>query len=122
MNPNAATDLRKLTIMLENCDIIADIIERTGGDEDAFLEDKVYQASAAFCLQRIGQMAKELSPELTSAYMDHKYWKNIKGTRDIMAHQYHNVQQEFQWNTITDDIPPLRELLVTMIADVKSKE
>ena len=116
------TDLGKVRVMLESCDTIQDIIERTGGDEEAFLEDKVLQTSAAFCLQRIGQLAKELSPELRTRYCGDKYWSIVIGTRDVMAHQYHNVSQPIQWKTLTLDIPPLRKILEDMASDLRSSD
>ena len=122
MKHDITTDLSKLYGMLESCDTILDLLERIDFDEEVFLEDKVYQASAAFCLQRIGQLAKELSSETISSYKDKDYWRMIKGSRDIMAHQYHNVSQTMQWNTLTKDIIPLKELLLKMISDLESSD
>lgn len=117
---NIRTDLGKLKVMLENCDIVRDIIERCDNDEDMFLEDRVLQASAAFCLQRIGQLAKELSADLRTTYGGDEYWSIVIGTRDVMAHQYHKVSQPVQWRTLTCDIAPLRELLTRMIFDMEA--
>lgn len=108
--------------MLESCDTIEEILERTGYDEDAFLEDRVLQMSAAFCLQRIGQLAKELSPDLRSRYGGDKYWSIVIGTRDVIAHQYHNISQPVQWRTITLDIPPLRGILEEMASGLESSD
>jgi uncharacterized protein with HEPN domain len=49
---------------------------------------------------RLGDDAERLSPGLP--------WRNIRGLGNWLRHRYDRVDIETVWNTVMDDLPPLR--------------
>ncbi|PYR96039.1 MAG: hypothetical protein DMG15_06620 [Acidobacteria bacterium] len=49
---------------------------------------------------RLGTQADVLCPGLP--------WHNIRGIGNWLRHQYDRVDIETLWNTVTDDLPPLK--------------
>lgn len=35
-------------------------------------------------------------------------WKGFRGMGNILRHQYHQVNDEIVWNTVKDELPPMR--------------
>jgi uncharacterized protein with HEPN domain len=49
---------------------------------------------------RLGEYAERLCPGLL--------WHNIRGIGNWLRHRYDRVDVETVWNTVIDDLPPLR--------------
>ncbi|MGV8110294.1 HepT-like ribonuclease domain-containing protein [Methanospirillum purgamenti] len=49
-------------------------------------------------------------------------WKRMVGMRDKLIHQYWGMQQVTIWNTITRDIPDLREKIRKIIDNYSDRE
>jgi uncharacterized protein with HEPN domain len=49
---------------------------------------------------RLGEDAESLCPGLP--------WRNIRGIGNWLRHRYDRVDVETVWNTVIDDLPPLR--------------
>jgi uncharacterized protein with HEPN domain len=49
---------------------------------------------------RLGDQAEALCPSLP--------WRDIRGIGNWLRHQYDHVDFETLWNTLEDDLPPLR--------------
>lgn len=45
-------------------------------------------------------------------------WKQIKGLRDIMSHEYHNVDNEEIYNIVFNDLPLLLQEVIQMKQDL----
>ena len=65
-------------------------------------------------LSIIGEAVKHLSAEIKSKQPDIP-WKDIAGMRDILIHEYAGVQLERIWNTIQNDLPPLKDAVKKLI-------
>jgi uncharacterized protein with HEPN domain len=55
-------------------------------------------------LEIIGEAAKRVPPELR-AELPHVDWPAIGAMRNILAHDYVDVDLEEVWNTATQDVP-----------------
>ena len=75
---------------------------------------KTYRA-VCNCISTLGEAIKALSPEVTSKYHGVD-WTDLAGMKDIVTHQYFQVQLEFLWNTITDELPALRTIVVAELS------
>ena len=75
---------------------------------------KTYRA-VCNCVSTLGEAIKTLSPEVTSKY-DSVDWTGLAGMKDVVTHQYFQVQLEFLWNTITDELPELRTIVVAELS------
>ena len=75
---------------------------------DAFSQDELIQVWFTRHLQAIGEAARSLSPNLTSKYPKVP-WGEIIGLRNVLVHNYFEVDQEVVWGIIQDDLPPLKK-------------
>jgi len=83
-------------------------MQRFGPDWESFSTDKDYQSVAAFHLLQIGELVVKLSPEFRADTIDQINWTEIKGLRNIIAHDYGSVRPEILWEIVTSDIPALK--------------
>ena len=79
----------------------------SGMDLEAFREDPKTVAAVERKLlliseaaMRLGEDAERLCPGLP--------WHNIRGIGNWLRHRYDRVDVETLWNTVIDDLPPLR--------------
>ncbi len=75
---------------------------------------KTYRA-VCNSVSTLGEAIKTLSPDVTSKY-DSVDWPGLAGMKDVVTHQYFQVQLEFLWNTITDELPELRTIVVAELS------
>ena len=66
------------------------------------------QHSVSFCILQIGELVGRLSDELRAATVSEINWTAIKGMRNIVVHDYGNVDQEEVWTAATQDVPILK--------------
>ena len=62
---------------------------------------------------RLGQNASMIVPDVT--------WRQIRYLGNLLRHAYDSVELEIIWQTITDDLPPLRTA-VTKALEGRSSE
>lgn len=79
-----------------------------------FTDDSAAQDAVMRRLSIIGEAVKHLSAEIKSKQPDIP-WKDIAGMRDILIHEYAGVQLERIWNTIQNDLPPLKDAVKKLI-------
>ena len=79
-----------------------------------------YQRSTAKSIELIGERAKRLSDDITSRFKDVN-WHDICKMRDFMAHQYEEVYLEFQWSTMKEDLPFLKQYCEKIVAILESE-
>ena len=91
--------------ILDGIDMIVQFVR--GMDLEAFREDPKTVAAVERKLllvseaaMRLGEDAERLCPGLP--------WHNIRGIGNWLRHQYDRVDVETVWNTVVDDLPPLR--------------
>ncbi len=101
-------DVKHLELIIRYCGDIEDAIESFGSDEEDFLNNVQYQRSCAFTVSQIGERVKRLSNNITTKFPDVE-WKEIAGFRDVLSHDYENVNIPRFWNTIVYDIPRLKK-------------
>ena len=59
-----------------------------------------------------------LAPELLASHPEVP-WKNIKGMREKLAHDYDTVSVPILWNTATQELPLLREAVRKLAMEAK---
>ena len=92
-------------------------IERfvAGLDKDAFIASEVVQSAVIMQFAVIGELSKRLSDELTKRVS--LPWKQIAGFRDRAVHDYYQLDLEYVWLTIQDDLPLLKNALERPVAE-----
>ena len=78
--------------------------------------------AACMMLQAIGELIKKLD-RITGKELLGKYpsvdWKKAMGLRDIIAHQYFDINAEAIFNICDTKIEPMRETINKIIQDIK---
>ena len=109
--------LRDRTItdkILEYCREIENILVRLNHSEKAFRKDKGLSAGAVFYIAQIGELSAHFSEEFKEAHNEIP-WREMKGMRNILIHEYHAASPKTIWETATEDIPMLRNLLLECV-------
>jgi uncharacterized protein with HEPN domain len=99
------------------CDDIYDTVQRFGDDYSVFKQDSVYKNATALCVLQIGELTTHLSNEFKQTYTQIP-WSQIKALRNVVAHHYGKIDDESLWETITYDIPKLKEYCSFIIQQV----
>ena len=91
------------------------IIEKTEGITPEELEEnEVLCDSVLFRLIQISENSGKITPAFKET---HKIipWQAIKGMRNRIVHEYGDVELDVVYQTITEDIPEICQLLETLI-------
>ncbi len=94
-------------------------IEFLGGtNKPHFLKDTKTQSAVLHQLLLIGEAVKRLSDEFRDRHADVP-WAEIAGMRNVLIHQYDDVDLEEVWRTLERDIPGLSAKLEAIAAASK---
>ena len=94
-----------LSDILESIRSIERFVE--GMDLDAFIADDRTQAAVERKLLIISEAAVRLK-DAAESVCPGVPWRDIRGIGNWLRHQYDRVDLETIWNTIHDDLPPLK--------------
>ncbi|WP_271254464.1 HepT-like ribonuclease domain-containing protein [Pseudanabaena sp. Chao 1811] len=81
-----------------------------GIDQDALAVNYEKQDAILRRITIIGEATKRLSPEFRQKHSDIP-WKKIAGMRDVITHDYDEVDPTEIWTVITENIPELLKYL-----------
>ena len=81
---------------------------------EIFLYDERTARAVCMTLINIGELVKNLTPELKDANKEIP-WRAISGMRDITAHKYQTLRKEDVFSTCVDDIPIFQKQLLRLI-------
>ena len=82
----------------------------SGKDRESFEADLVTQDAVVRQLEIIGEATKRVSKELRSKHPDIP-WSDMAGMRDVLIHDYIDVDFGVVWKTASEDIPNLKALI-----------
>lgn len=112
MKPTRTADF--LDHMIDSIDRIAAYIK--GLDRDAFMKNTLVQDAVIRNFEIIGEAARNIERDTPDMVQTNSQipWRSIMGMRNQLSHGYFNVDQESVWATIADDLPKLRQTLLTL--------
>lgn len=94
-----------LADILESVRMIQEFVR--GMDFEAYQWDSKTQAAVERKLLIVSEAAIRLKDE-ADVLCPGVPWRDIRGIGNWLRHQYDRVEVETVWNTIQDDLPPLR--------------
>ena len=83
---------------------------------EAFLTDERTARAISMTLINIGELVKNLTPELKEAHSDIP-WRAISGMRDITAHKYQTLRKEDVYSTCVEDLPVFEGQLRALVQE-----
>ena len=92
---------------------IEKIHQYTVDGEDAFIKNEIVQDAVLRQLSIIGEAASRLPEEIRQQY-DELPWKQIIGMRNVIIHEYSDVNISRVWDTIQTDLPTLKQSVQNM--------
>ncbi len=85
----------------------------SGKDREAFEADLVTQDAVVRQLEVIGEATKRVSKELRSRHPEIP-WSDMAGMRDVLIHDYIDVDLGVVWKTASENIPDLKALIIKL--------
>jgi uncharacterized protein with HEPN domain len=70
-------------------------------------------------IEIIGEASSKVSEDIIESYNEIP-WKNIKGLRNIIAHEYFGVDKQTIWDVITNELPKLKVTINKILEEIKS--
>lgn len=101
-------DLTYLEHIKDSIDYIESYIE--GSTLDLFLKNELLQDAVIRRIMIIGEATNNLTKEFQYAHPDIPF-ADIIGMRNFVVHDYSAVDLKQVWDTIIDDLPPLKEAI-----------
>lgn len=98
-------------------DAIDRALEYTEPGEAQFRSDLKTQDAVLRNLETLGEAAKKLNSR-TRALSADTPWRDIAGFRDVIAHDYLEVDLDLVWNVIESELPGLRESVIDLLGRV----
>jgi uncharacterized protein with HEPN domain len=86
----------------------------SGKDKETFINDFITQDAVVRQLEIIGEATKRVSRDFRNNNPDIP-WADMAGMRDILIHDYIDVDLEIVWKTASESVPILKALLVKLL-------
>jgi uncharacterized protein with HEPN domain len=101
-------DISTLRHIIFYCDEITDAISKHNLSLERVQSDSVYKNALSMNILQIGELTNALSQSFKAAHNDMP-WREIKRMRDKAAHHYGDFDVNTLWETVTEDITPLKD-------------
>lgn len=95
-------------------DAIERVLEYTDSGESSFRADRKTQDAVLRNLETLGEAAKRVDEETRSLAPDTP-WREITGFRDVLAHDYLEIDVDLVWNVVDSELPSLRDTVVRLL-------
>lgn len=92
-----------------------------GVDFDEFLANEMRAYATIRALEIIGEAVKQVPAELRDKYPEIP-WRAIAKMRDKLIHHYFGVNLGVVWKTVTEDIPPLKQVVEHILQELDNKQ
>lgn len=76
------------------------------GDRERFETDRISRRAIERLVQIVGEAARRIAPETQAAHPNIP-WANITGMRNVLVHDYDDLNQDTVWDTVIDHLPVL---------------
>ena len=117
-----------MVISMENKDTLVDVLDlidrldasvklyKIQDKEDFLRRDELEQDGLAYKIRVIAETLGKVSQDFKDSHTEIP-WKNIKGMRNQLSHNYGQNNYRLIWSTYKEKLPELREQLVAILDD-----
>ena len=85
-----------------------------GLDYPAFLEDRKTYSATVRELEVIGEASGKISDTLKAQHPEID-WRTIKDFRNVLAHEYFNINSEILWDIVQNKLEPLKNQIAVLV-------
>jgi len=96
-----------------------DYLARMLHTQDNFETKWIEQDAIIRNLEIIGEAVVNISDDLKQNYPN-VLWREMRGMRNVVTHQYFGVELGEIWSTVINDIPLLKEQIQKIIEDIET--
>lgn len=86
-----------------------------------FIENSVYKNAVCLCIMQIGELSNHLSENFKEKHSNIP-WKQIRGMRNVVAHEYGNIDTATVWETVLEDIPEIKRFCESILGENQSPD
>ena len=97
--------------MIKYCDKIIDIKNKEELTKEKYMESDIIQLAIDMCIYQLTELSVHLDDQFKLKHLDIP-WAQIKGMRNVHAHEYDKIDRNIIWNTIESEISLLKNKLV----------
>lgn len=109
-----ARDIPRIEHMLEAIDNALEYTQNFESQQ-AFVSNKAMLHATIYNIQIVGEAVNRLTKEFKAKYGQIP-WSQIEKMRHILVHDYYKVNFDFIWLVVKEDLIPLKESLLKIIA------
>jgi uncharacterized protein with HEPN domain len=97
-------DIGYLSDILDSAKLAVNYLEKISYEE--FVQDTAIQDAVIRRIEIIGEASNRVSNASRNKY-DYLPWVEMKGMRNLLIHEYDELDLKEVWNTVKNDLPPL---------------
>ena len=99
-------DIIVIKIILKYCREVDTVIKQFGKSYEIFRDNLAYHNSVSMSIYQVGEISNHLSEEFKDNHPEIP-WRQVRGMRNLFAHQYYEMDVAAIWKTAIEDIPVL---------------
>ncbi len=89
-----------------------------GSNFDKFSKDEKLIDAVVRNLSVIGEAVRSIPRHMKAKNPD-MAWKEVKGMRNKVVHEYFGIDEEILWKTIQEDLPVFKKQIARLLSDIK---
>ena len=84
-----------------------------------YMDNLLVQRASERCVEIIGEAASHISDEVKLS-SPHIPWRSVKAMRNLLIHQYGNVDSSIVFQTVTEQLPVLSDQIKALLKEIQT--
>ena len=111
MKPDKPSNKARLEHILNAIELIQSFL--VNHSKSSFLTDEKTISACLFQYTIIAEALVNVDPSILLKY--NYPWNKVKSFRNYILHEYHAIEMRVIWDTTTEILPELKELIITIL-------